>query len=140
MKSIAFSHFQIKLQPFLPCGQRQTETLLRRALNLQAVILYHLFHYVGQGRNIAARQAGNAEFSVMLDHIQMQSVSGGRFAQEPHVRDLTGIGSLMHGADIINVKCVMADGHESGGLPDFLPVVGGFRHALAIHGSQHVIN
>lgn len=104
------------------------------------MILDHLLQRVGQGSDLTARQTGKAEFSVMLDHIQVQGFSTGGFAQEPHVRDLAGVGGFAYDADIIDIKGVMADGQETGWLADFLLVVGGFRHTLSIHGPQHIID
>ena len=72
-------------------GQRQAEALLGEALHRQVVVFQHLFQRVGHGGNVVARQAGDAEFPVVLDHVQVQGVSRRGLAEEAHVRDLIGV-------------------------------------------------
>ena len=59
---------------FPPGCKRQSKAPQGNALNGQTVVLHHLFQCPGDVGDVVHGQAGDAEFPVVLDHIQVQGI------------------------------------------------------------------
>lgn len=94
------------------------ETLLGNPFERNPVIFEDLLQRVGDRSNVVAGQAGDAELPVMLNDIQVQGISHGGLAQEPHVRDPFRIGRFAQGTDIIRIERIVTYPRKPGKKTD----------------------
>ena len=80
------------------------------------MVFEHLLQRVDNRCDLVAGQAGDAELSVMLNHIQVQRIAESGRAKETHIRDLFGIGCFVHGTDIVDIERVVASAQNPAGF------------------------
>ncbi len=71
------------------------------------MIFESFFERIHQRRDVVTCKAGNPKTLVMLNHIDVQGVPGGRRADEAHIGQLVGIARFMQPADIVCIEGVM---------------------------------